>query len=76
MSGEFGKRGFRRFISAALRQGSPHTGPTACDVFRVLLTDIGGTPMVSFAPALTEQQRWELTAYIDALRKSAESATR
>ena len=55
-------------IPADLRQHSPHTGPSARDVFRVLVTGINGTPMVSFAPALTEQQRWELAAYIDALR--------
>ncbi len=63
-------------VPADLRQRFPHTGPTARDVFRVLLTGIGGTPMVSFAATLTEPQRWELAAHLDALRKTAEAAAR
>lgn len=63
-------------VPADLRQRFPHAGPTPRDVFRVLLTGINGTPMVSFASALTEQQRWELAAYIEELRKSAEPAAR
>lgn len=58
-------------VPADLRQRFPHTGATPRDVFRVLLTGINGTPMVSFAPALTDDQRWELAAYIDELRKAA-----
>ena len=61
---------------ADLRQRSPHAGPTARDVFRVLLTGIGGTPMVSFAAALTERQRWELAAYIGELREKLSPAAR
>ncbi|MGB8167287.1 MAG: cytochrome c [Chthoniobacteraceae bacterium] len=56
---------------ADLRQRFPHTGATPRDVFRVLLTGINGTPMVSFATTLTDEQRWELAAQIDELRKSA-----
>lgn len=48
--------------------GPLHSGETPQDLMRVLLTGIDGTPMVSFAPALSEEQRWDLVAHLAALR--------
>jgi mono/diheme cytochrome c family protein len=52
-----------------LRQPSLRSGRTLETVYRVLLTGIEGTPMPSFAEALTEEQRWELVAFIGQLRR-------
>ena len=53
---------------ANLRAPTLHSGNEPRDLHRVLLTGIDGTPMVSFAAALTETQRWEIVAYLDQLR--------
>jgi len=52
-----------------LRQPSLRSGRTLETVYRVLLTGIDGTPMPSFAEATTEEQRWELVAFIVQLRR-------
>lgn len=52
-----------------LRQPSLRSGRTLETIYRVLLTGIEGTPMPSFAEALTEEQRWELVAFIAQLRR-------
>jgi mono/diheme cytochrome c family protein len=52
-----------------LRQPSLRSGRTLETVYRVLMTGIEGTPMPSFADALTEEQRWELVAFIARLRQ-------
>ncbi len=39
-------------------------GPTVKDIYRTFTTGLNGTPMPSFEESLTEDQRWELTAYI------------
>jgi cytochrome c oxidase cbb3-type subunit 2 len=38
------------------------------DIFRILSTGLSGTPMASFAEALTEDQRWDVAAYVLSLR--------
>lgn len=52
-----------------LRQPTLRSGPTLETIYRVLLTGIDGTPMPSFAETMTEQQRWELVAYVAELRR-------
>jgi len=37
------------------------------DIFRTLSTGLNGTPMPSYADALTPEERWSLTDYIDSL---------
>lgn len=58
---------------ADLRLPAFRNGRTPADVFRVLTLGIHGTPMASFAEALTAEQRWELAAFIGKLH-SPESA--
>ncbi len=38
------------------------------DIYQVLITGLNGTPMVSFADTLTDEQRWQIIAYIGTLR--------
>lgn len=52
-----------------LRRATLRSGKSFEAVYRVLLTGIDGTPMPSFAGALTEEQRWELVAFIVQLRR-------
>lgn len=52
-----------------LRQSTLRNGRSLDAIFRVLLTGIEGTPMPSFADSLTEEQRWELVAFIARLRR-------
>jgi mono/diheme cytochrome c family protein len=49
---------------ANLRAPTLHAGPEPRDLHRVLLTGIGGTPMVSFAVTLDETQRWAVVAWL------------
>ncbi len=39
-------------------------GPTREDIFRTMSTGLNGTPMPSFADALTPDQRWAITDFI------------
>jgi mono/diheme cytochrome c family protein len=39
------------------------------DTYRVLLTGLDGTPMPAFAEGFTDEQRWELVAFIEVLRR-------
>lgn len=57
-----------------LRQEQLRSGRTLEAVYRVLLTGIEGTPMPSFADALTPDQRWELVAFIARLRRDHAAA--
>ncbi len=52
-----------------LRQAALRTGRTLEAVYRVLLTRIETTPIPSFTKAMTEEQRWELVAFIAQLRR-------
>jgi len=42
-------------------------GPSREDIFRTMSTGLNGTPMPSFADALTVEQRWAITDYIFSL---------
>jgi mono/diheme cytochrome c family protein len=46
------------------------SGPGLSDIYRVLVTGLNGTPMPGFLETLTEEQRWELTAFIQELRQA------
>ena len=54
-----------------LRLAAYRNGRTAEDIFRVLTLGINGTPMPSFIEAITEEQRWELAAFLLTLRVPA-----
>lgn len=53
---------------ADLRQPHLRSGDDASDLYRVLMTGLNGTPMVSFAEAFTPEQKWNLVAYVLTLR--------
>ncbi len=53
---------------ADLRQPHLRCGDTPADLFRVLATGLNGTPMVSFTATLSEEQRWDIIAYILSVR--------
>jgi cytochrome c oxidase cbb3-type subunit I/II len=55
---------------ADLRVPRPRSGPEPRDLYRTITTGLNGTPMVGFADALSDEQRWELTAYILTLRNN------
>jgi mono/diheme cytochrome c family protein len=61
---------------ADLRQPHLRCGDEPGDIFRTLATGLNGTPMVSFADALTAEQKWEITAYILTLRRAHAEAAR
>ena len=56
-------------VPADLRQPHLRSGDDASDLFRVLMTGLNGTPMVSFAEAFNEEQKWDLVAYLITLRR-------
>lgn len=53
---------------ADLRQPHLRCGDDLKDVYRTLTTGLDGTPMVSFAEVFTPAQRWDIVAYVKALR--------
>lgn len=55
-------------VPADLRQPHLRCGDDPADIFRILTTGLSGTPMVSFAQTLTEDQRWDIIAYISTIR--------
>ena len=57
-----------------LRQPYVRSGRRLEDVYRVLATGLDGTPMPSFAEGTTEEQRWELVAFIEQLRRNDRKA--
>lgn len=59
-----------------LRQEQLRSGRKLATVYRVLVTGIEGTPMPSFAETLTEEQRWELVAYVAQLRRNHATGNR
>lgn len=59
---------------ADLRQPHLRSGDEPSDIFRVLMTGLNGTPMVSFAEAFSEEQKWDLVAYILTLRRDFSTA--
>lgn len=56
-------------VPADLRQPHLRSGDEPDDIFRVLMTGLNGTPMVSFAEPLSEGQKWDLVACILSLRR-------
>jgi len=56
-------------VPTDLRQPVLRSGRELADIYRVLSTGLNGTPMASFSDATTEQQRWELVAYIKSLQR-------
>lgn len=59
---------------ADLRQPHLRSGDEPLDIFRVLATGLNGTPMVSFAEAFSEEQKWDLAAYVLTLRRDFAAA--
>ncbi|MEZ5386883.1 MAG: cytochrome c [Prosthecobacter sp.] len=51
-----------------LRQPHLRCGDAPADIYRVLTTGLNGTAMVSFEPTLTEEQRWDIIAFIISIR--------
>lgn len=49
--------------------GRMKAGSTARDVYRTLLTGIGGTPMPSYADSLSAEEAWGLAYYVLSLAK-------
>ena len=62
----------RAIRPADLRKPSIRRGREPEEIVRILLTGMDGTPMISFAELTTEEQRWQLAAYVLQLRKTAE----
>ena len=56
---------------ADLRKPSIRRGREPEEVVRILLTGMDGTPMISFAELSTDEQRWQLAAYVLQLREKA-----
>jgi hypothetical protein len=59
---------------ADLRLAHLRSGDEPIDLFRTLSTGLNGTPMVSFADALPDPQKWDVIAYILSLRRNAQLA--
>lgn len=55
---------------ADLRQPHLRSGDELRDIYRVLMTGLDGTPMVSFAETLTAGQKWNVIAYLETLRRA------
>lgn len=56
-----------------LRQPAIRSGPGRRDIFRALTTGLDGTPMPSFRETFSEEQRWQLVAFLERLRKAQQS---
>ena len=54
-----------------LTEGHIKCGDAPSDIYRVFMTGLNGTPMPSFADALTPELAWDLTHYIISLGKPA-----
>jgi mono/diheme cytochrome c family protein len=54
---------------ADLRLAHLRSGDAPIDIFRTLATGLNGTPMVSFADALSDAQKWDVVAYLLTLRR-------
>lgn len=55
-------------VPSDLRQPHLRCGDGPADIYRVLTTGMNGTPMISYAETLTEEQRWQVIAYIISIR--------
>lgn len=59
---------------ADLREPHLRCGDDPADIFRILSTGMSGTPMLSFAATHTEEQRWDIVAYILSIRAQSSPA--
>jgi len=59
-----------------LRQPQLRSGRDLRDIYRVLVTGLNGTPMPSFSESTTDEQRWEIVAFIDRLRRDHRRQTK
>jgi mono/diheme cytochrome c family protein len=59
-------------VPADLRQPHRRSGSEVRDLYRVLMTGLNGTPMISFADVLTPEQKWDVIAYLRTLRHAAQ----
>ncbi len=57
-------------MPADLRRRHLRSGSELRDIYRVLMTGLNGTPMASFAEGLTAEQKWDVVAYIETLRRA------
>ena len=74
MSAALLKDGWGNAVQPAdLRAEHLRCGDGAPDLYRLLTTGMNGTPMLSFA-GLSEEQRWELAAYVMSLRPKEKGA--
>jgi cytochrome c oxidase cbb3-type subunit I/II len=55
-------------------RGHLRSGDAPSDIYRVLMTGLNGTPMVSFAHAFSPEEKWDLVAYILSLRSTPAEA--
>jgi len=49
---------------ANLKMGKFKSGSSVKDIFRTITNGVGGTPMLSYAKSLSEDQRWQLAYYV------------
>lgn len=45
------------------------SGPRDSELFKAITTGLAGSPMVAFGDTLSDEQRWEIVAYIKFMRK-------
>jgi len=53
-----------------LRQPYIRRGRNLTDIYKVLVTGVNGTPMPNFGPAMTDDQRWKIVAYVNHIRQA------
>lgn len=56
---------------ANLTQSYIKSGKSVADIYRVVLTGVGGTPMPSFKDTISDTELWDVTAYVLYLRGKA-----
>jgi cytochrome c oxidase cbb3-type subunit I/II len=61
-------------LPADLRRPAIRSGRTLSDIYKVLATGVNGTPMPSFVGLMSDEQKWELVAFIDELRRERSGA--
>lgn len=59
-------------VPADLAQPHHKSGDRPIDLFRTIAAGLDGTPMVGFHESLTEEQIWQLVAYIVSLSRNSE----
>jgi cytochrome c oxidase cbb3-type subunit 2 len=54
---------------ANLAKTQVRSGRNLTDIYKAMVTGVNGTPMPSFIESMAEDQRWEMVAYVDQLRR-------